>query len=88
MKISSGNWEADHAWKSASFTPYYIRYIKLVAVNACDEGGAKFASAAEIRVTQAKVEELSRRAQEGLKGFEVRNEFLEELFIYLIHRKK
>ena len=25
VKIASGDWEADHAWKSASFTPYYIR---------------------------------------------------------------
>ena len=31
--------------------------MKLVAVEACDEGGAKFASAAEIRVTQAEAGE-------------------------------
>lgn len=55
-KIASGDWAADHEWKTVSFTPYYIRYIKLVALNACDEGNAKFASAAEIRVTQAEVE--------------------------------
>lgn len=55
-EIASGDWAADHEWKTVSFTPYYIRYIKLVALNACDEGNAKFASAAEIRVTQAEVE--------------------------------
>lgn len=74
VKIASGDWEADHAWKSASFTPYYIRYIKLVAVNACDEGGAKFASAAEIRVTQAEVEEpysLSAFTEESHGGWQV-----------------
>ena len=31
VKIASGDWAADHEWKTASFTPYYIQYIKLVA---------------------------------------------------------
>ena len=74
VKIASGDWAADHEWKTASFTPYYIQYIKLVAVNACDEGGAKFASAAEIRVTQADVEEpyaLSSFTEESHGGWQV-----------------
>ena len=55
-----------------------------------DEKNSKntYVSLYGMEAAQAKVEELSRRALEGLKGFEVRNEFLEELFIYLIHRKK
>ena len=55
-----------------------------------DEKNSKntYVSLYGMEAAQAQVEELSRRALEGLKGFEVRNEFLEELFIYLIHRKK
>ena len=48
-KIANGDWAADASWKTASFGPYTARYIKLKSV----QGVGNFASAAEIRITQA-----------------------------------
>lgn len=58
VKVAAGNWERNASWKTAGFGPYQVRYVKLVAKEAAtDQPGVLFASAAEIRVTQAAVSE-------------------------------
>ena len=49
-KIAEGDWAKDESLKTARFIPYKLRYLRLQAV---DAAGGGFASAAEIRITQA-----------------------------------
>ncbi len=55
-----------------------------------DEKNSKntYVSLYGMEAAKAEVERLSRRALEGLRSFAGRSAFLEELFVYLIHRRK
>lgn len=60
VKVYSGEWAADHDWKSASFGPYNMTHLKLVVLQGSPDAGnpsLPLASAAEIRVTQAEAGE-------------------------------
>ena len=77
VKVSSGEWAENHDWKSASFGPYNMTHLKLVVLDGSADPGnpsLPLASAAEIRVTQAEVEEpytLSAFTEESHGGWQV-----------------
>lgn len=51
-KVSEGTWAGDKAWKLASFSPVYAKYVKLVSIGAMTaETGKCFTTAAEVRIT-------------------------------------
>ena len=55
--VAEGSWAQDASWKEAEIDNVAAKYIRLVTINAASDQAIKFASAAEIRLTGAKVEE-------------------------------
>ena len=49
--VATGNWDANQNWKTVEFDAQTVKYVRLVAVDACTDNNSVFASAAEIRLT-------------------------------------
>ena len=49
--VITGNWDANADWKIAEFDAQAVKFVRLVAVDACTDNDYVFASAAEIRLT-------------------------------------
>ena len=57
--VASGDWAEDSIWKRASFEAVEVKYVRLVSKSAyTGNAGYVFASAAEIRLTGEKIEEI------------------------------
>ena len=54
-KVAEGTWAANASWKTVEFDAVVARYVKLVTTAAQSDQALKFASAAEIRLTGAKI---------------------------------
>ena len=58
-EAATGTWDANAAWKLASFEPVCAKYVRLTSLDALSvEADNDYASAAEIRLTGTKTENL------------------------------
>ena len=51
VDVATGSWDANQNWKTVEFDAQTVKYVRLVAVDACTDNDSVFASAAEIRLT-------------------------------------
>lgn len=49
--VAEGTWDANNAWKTVSFDPQNVKYVRLQTTSAMSDQAIMFASAAEIRLT-------------------------------------
>ncbi len=79
QKACEGDWEADHSWKTAEFSPVMATDVKLQTVDALSAAeGKQFASAAEIRITTAEGEYEALRTVWEANSQRVKTEYTTE----------